>query len=714
MAGIFSDISVGALVVRDPDTGLPVNQPNTFGVLVPDPEFTIDCDMTALPEDCNVRPQNKQINAIVSEIVNFAATLDPDGNWDCDNFDNLSVAFEAWVAAQASSDIGDELCAVAVGPGSETGAALIYCDGTDAKKLLITGNNSLMTLVNEFICNSTEQAPTNNADYIIFCRNGAFYKFRANTWQNYVGPWVQARSYTVNNLVRVGNLLYAPNAAIPSGTPFTIGTSGATWFEVSPTVTPPYDESAGYSQDTIISYNGKFYAANADIPPDTPFVIGTTGLTWREVDFTQAFILEFNTSKTYQTNSVFTVNGEIWRAQAILSPGAFNPAGNVIKLGGDRNIFWGEWDQAHNSTEFRTTSQFQYLQGDVVVRNALLYRANGNIPLNTAFAIGTGATQWTEISASVAPPFDPDISYSQDAVIYKDGQYYAANADIPAGTPFVIGTTGQTWRLVNASSPEILLKDYDTGKTYQPRSLIYRDQAIWMRTATASAGPWNETQWQLVGERSRYRGVFSTGLSYLTNDVVSLDAGSASTMQMPTGTLVRATTNVAIGAFNAAQWAVINRSSPMRGAYDQTYAYSSGDLVFTDFGVYRANGTIASGTPFAVGISGATWATANAVRVPGAITATATTAVNDFADSLLRFTAATAKTFTIPPQGGTFQLPIGTTISGLSTGGQLTIVAGSGVTIRSRGGLVLDAVDYATFTLTKLAANEWLLTGDFA
>lgn len=39
-----------------------------------------------------------QVNAIVSELLCLAATLDPDGNWDCDDLCNLSAAFTAWAA----------------------------------------------------------------------------------------------------------------------------------------------------------------------------------------------------------------------------------------------------------------------------------------------------------------------------------------------------------------------------------------------------------------------------------------------------------------------------------------------------------------------------------------------------------------------------------------------------------------------------------------
>lgn len=716
MTGIFSDINVGAVIVRDPETGLPVSQPNTFGVLVPPPEYGIDCDMTALPEDCNVRPQNKQINAMVSEIINFAASLDPDGNWDCEDYNNLAVAFQNWVADFTSGEIGAQLCEVVVGDGTITGSDLIYCENGDVKKLPISGPDSLMDIVTDYLCGSDVIAPTNNADYILFCRNGVFYKFRANTWQNYVGPWVQARTYTVNNMVRVGNLLYAPNAAIPSGTAFAIGTTGATWFEVSPTVTPPYDEELGYPADTIISKDGKFYAANDDIPPDTVFVIGTTGQTWREVDFTQAFILDHVATKKYQKSSVVTFDGHLWRATAVVNPAAFAPGPNWQAIGGDRNVFMGPWTIGHNSTRHvPAATQYQYLQFQVVTNGGLIYMANGNIPLGTAFVVGTGPTQWTEQSPSVAPVYEPSIEYAPDSVIFYNGSYWAANDTIPAGTPFVVGTTGKTWRAVTMGSTNLILEAFSSVKAYPARSLILFGNAIWYTPSGHPAGPWNEANWRVVGERSVYRGPWSNTVSYSMGDVVAQMSGTEYT----TGTLFRANGNIPTGTSfvigsGLLEWTVINVSSTLRGYYDVNKTYRTTNLVAAPSGLYFANGTINPGTPFALGVTGATWRSTNNVRIPSDITSLAVLAVSDHADCFLQFTGAGAKTYTINANSGTFQTEIGSTISGTVSNGQLAIVAGAGVTIRRKGGLVLDAADWSSFTLTKIATNIWHLTGDFA
>ena len=66
---------------------------------------------------------------------------------------------------------------------------------------------------------------------------------------------------------------------------------------------------------------------------------------------------------------------------------------------------------------------------------------------------------------------------------------------------------------------------------------------------------------------------------------------------------------------------------------------------------------------------------------------------------------------TVPPNSSV-AFAVGTSIMVAQTGaGQVTMVAGSGVTLRSSPGLKLRA-QYSSVTCTKIATDEWLLTGD--
>ncbi|MNK33282.1 hypothetical protein D3C87_517620 [compost metagenome] len=82
------------------------------------------------------------------------------------------------------------------------------------------------------------------------------------------------------------------------------------------------------------------------------------------------------------------------------------------------------------------------------------------------------------------------------------------------------------------------------------------------------------------------------------------------------------------------------------------------------------------------------------------------------AEKYLRFTNAAAKTLTVPTNA-TVAFPIGTTISGISTGaGQLTIAAAGGVTVNTPETLRLRPKAFVSFVLTKVATDTWDLAGD--
>jgi len=84
------------------------------------------------------------------------------------------------------------------------------------------------------------------------------------------------------------------------------------------------------------------------------------------------------------------------------------------------------------------------------------------------------------------------------------------------------------------------------------------------------------------------------------------------------------------------------------------------------------------------------------------------------ANTVVESTSATAVNFTIPPNSSV-AFPLGTVIEILQYGaGTITIVAGSGVTLRSNGSKVNSAAQYSTLGIRQRAANEWVLSGDLA
>lgn len=93
-------------------------------------------------------------------------------------------------------------------------------------------------------------------------------------------------------------------------------------------------------------------------------------------------------------------------------------------------------------------------------------------------------------------------------------------------------------------------------------------------------------------------------------------------------------------------------------------------------------------------------------------TGTSYTAALTDANDYIEFTNGSAVNFTIPPNASV-AFPIKTVIEIEQAGaGALTVVAGAGVTINSRGGDLTLAGQYAVAALKKKATDTWTLTGD--
>lgn len=84
------------------------------------------------------------------------------------------------------------------------------------------------------------------------------------------------------------------------------------------------------------------------------------------------------------------------------------------------------------------------------------------------------------------------------------------------------------------------------------------------------------------------------------------------------------------------------------------------------------------------------------------------------AGTVIEFTSGSGITLTIPTNASV-AFPIGTIIEVFQYGaGQVTVAGAGGVTLRSDGGKVKTAAQYATIGLRQRAVDEWILNGDLA
>lgn len=92
-------------------------------------------------------------------------------------------------------------------------------------------------------------------------------------------------------------------------------------------------------------------------------------------------------------------------------------------------------------------------------------------------------------------------------------------------------------------------------------------------------------------------------------------------------------------------------------------------------------------------------------------TASYTLALSDAVNTVVEMNVATANNLTIPPNSSV-AIPVGSIIEvGQYGAGQTTLVAGSGVTIRSEGAKLKITGQYGAATLRKRATDEWWASG---
>lgn len=405
MAGIFPTLINNGYQVRAIDGTPSVVPGNVINAYVPPMEFQTSCPITYLPEECFSRIAPSQINAVVSELLCLAQTWDPLGLWDCGSNCNLSTLFTHWANAQTTVEITGAICDLPLSDGREGGAKLVYCTGETSALVAIQGDDSLLEMFLEGLCSVPSGSAATPADTLLSCGPTGLKIINAFDFQLYRGPWIQAHPYQTNHMVQKDLRLYSPNAEIPPGTQFSLGTSGPTWYEISPDSTQPYVQSNAYVSDTVVSRNGLFYAANSDIPAGTPFLVGTSGPTWRLVDLTASVAIDFSSSRSYVQEQIVVRNGLIYRARDHLPAGAWAPI-NWELIGGELQKYRGDWD---------ITSS--YSQDTLVLYNDRLYTPNAVIPANTPFEIGeTGAT-WRQISATDLSGLEVDIEISFSAFV---------------------------------------------------------------------------------------------------------------------------------------------------------------------------------------------------------------------------------------------------------------------------------------------------------
>jgi hypothetical protein len=178
------------------------------------------------------------------------------------------------------------------------------------------------------------------------------------------------------------------------------------------------------------------------------------------------------------------------------------------------------------------------------------------------------------------------------------------------------------------------------------------------------------------------------------------------------GTILNDFLNVSHNADGTLSSSAVSSAAPVSSVAGKTGAVT---LAKADVGLGSVDNTADTAKPVSTAQAAADAATlASAIGVAvTSVSANYTLILTDQAKAV-EMTSSSATTITIPPNSSV-AFPIGTIIEIVQLGAaQVTVAAGSGVTLNSADTLVKTRVQFSVVSIRKQATNTWLLAGDLA
>lgn len=521
---------------------------------------------------------------------------------------------------------------------------------------------------------------------------------------------------------------------------------------------PPYDPETFYAEGTVISYNGKYYAANADIPAGTPFQVGTSGLTWREVNLDASTIPPFSPTKAYVQYEAVDYLGVLYVSNEAHDARPWDPADfKPLSTSGGVTIDTANTQTIHFTGDGTSGAP---LTGEVQVASAL--------PGNTLVATGSGLYVGTDVNVeesdtalitgdgSDAAPLVVDVKVSATA-----GNTLTANGDglyVPAATfaglsvddsPTIDfsgnGTsgshlTGSVKRSATAGNSLVANADGLWAPTFASQDTPTIDFTGAGTTVSAlqaavkiSATAGNQVT---ANPDGIYVPVPAAGAANIA-DTASVDMSGDGTSGSPLSAAVKrsatagnALTENADGLYVATVTpgiaSVTSNDSP---TIDFSGAGTSGSaltaavrlsatalngLTANPDGLWAPKGLPTGGSTGAIlrKVSGTNFDTewANGVRTLTDSATARTLALTD-QDLAIAFNNAAGKTVTVPTNA-TVALPVGAVVMVINKGvGNLTVAPASGVTVLKPGDQSLQLAENNAAVLLKFGTNEWFMIG---
>lgn len=521
---------------------------------------------------------------------------------------------------------------------------------------------------------------------------------------------------------------------------------------------PPYDPNSFYGEGTVISYNGKYYAANADIPAGTAFVVGTTGETWREVNLATSTIPPFSATKAYVQYEAVNYLGVLYTSIDQHDAGPWDPAqwtplstsGGVtvnvdntqtVHMSGDGSVGAPIIGEVNIATALPdnilvATGSGLYASMDVTTTDTATIDfegdGSGTVPLTAAVKIS--ATAGNQLTANgtglfVPAPAAATITANDTATVDVTGNGSAGSpltaAVKKSATPnnsLALNADG-LWTPTFAATDTATIDFTGSGTVAAPLQAAVKVSADADNALVAVADglyvPASSGGALTIADTNsvNLEGDGSVGTPLTAAVKRSATAGNAIT-ENADGLYV-ATVTPGISTVTANDSTTMDFSgngtagSPLTASVKKATQANNAVVLNAD-GIYVANQVPTGGstgaflrksanTDFAV-----EWAQGVRLQTEGG---TARTLVLTDQDLTLIFNNAGTKTVTVPTNA-TVALPIGTNVPIVNTGaGILTVAPAAGVTINKPADQSLTLATFNTANLLKTGTNEWLLIG---
>lgn len=95
------------------------------------------------------------------------------------------------------------------------------------------------------------------------------------------------------------------------------------------------------------------------------------------------------------------------------------------------------------------------------------------------------------------PEYSIDVTWDEGSCVTIDGRTYWANCTILAGTPFVVGKNGATWREDHGGAT--VVSEFNSCRTYLPDEMVSYDGKLWIAEDGFGPGAWDEGSWTPYG-----------------------------------------------------------------------------------------------------------------------------------------------------------------------------------------------------------------------